>query len=74
MKIVNYLGMDKVPGQGFKLLINWILARGLGYRITEDAIPRIGLRGTAKVYGEKVSLFYYLFRRPITYLRQHLGW
>jgi len=43
-------------------------------RITEDAIPRIGLRGTAKVYGEKVSLFYYLFRRPITYLRQHLGW
>ncbi len=36
--------------------------------------PRIGLRGTAKVYGERVSLFFYLFRRPITSLRQWLGW
>jgi multidrug efflux pump subunit AcrA (membrane-fusion protein) len=38
------------------------------------AIPRIGLRGTAKVYGGKVRLFFYLFRRPITALRQQLGW
>ncbi len=36
--------------------------------------PRIGLQGSAKVYGEEVSLFYYLFRRPITALRQWLGW
>lgn len=36
--------------------------------------PRIGLRGTAKVYGEQVRLFFYLFRRPITALRQQLGW
>lgn len=36
--------------------------------------PRIGLRGTAKVYGDRVSLFFYLFRRPITSLRQWLGW
>lgn len=36
--------------------------------------PRIGLRGTAKVYGEPVTLFYYLFRRPITFVRQRLGW
>lgn len=35
---------------------------------------RIGLRGTAKVYGPQVSLFYYLFRRPLTTLRQSLGW
>lgn len=38
------------------------------------ATPRIGMRGTARVYGEEVSLFFYLFRRPITSLRQWLGW
>lgn len=36
--------------------------------------PRIGLRGVAKSYGEEVSLFYYLLRRPITSARQWLGW
>lgn len=40
----------------------------------EGAEPRIGLRGTAKVYGERVTLFFYLFRRPITSVRQWLGW
>lgn len=36
--------------------------------------PRIGLRGTAKIYSEKVTLFFYLFRKPITSLRQMLAW
>ncbi len=35
--------------------------------------PRIGLRGTAKIYGEKVSLFYFLMRRPLAFLRQFIG-
>ena len=35
--------------------------------------PRIGLRGTAKIYGEKTSLFYYLFRVPINLTRQFVG-
>ncbi|OED39546.1 hypothetical protein AB833_14945 [Chromatiales bacterium (ex Bugula neritina AB1)] len=34
---------------------------------------RIGLRGTAKIYGEQVSLFFYLFRRPLSAARQFLG-
>ncbi|MFF7398309.1 efflux RND transporter periplasmic adaptor subunit [Achromobacter sp. NPDC008082] len=34
---------------------------------------RLGLRGTARVYGEPVSLVYYLLRRPITALRQWTG-
>lgn len=38
------------------------------------APPRIGLRGTARIYGEKTTLFYYLLRRPITAARQWLGW
>ena len=35
--------------------------------------PRIGLKGTAKIYGESVSVFYYLIRRPLSALRQTLG-
>ena len=35
--------------------------------------PRIGLKGTAKVFGERVSLFYYLLRRPLAAARQFVG-
>ena len=35
--------------------------------------PRIGLRGTAKLYAEEVSLAYYLFRKPLAFVRQQLG-
>jgi multidrug resistance efflux pump len=35
--------------------------------------PRIGLRGTAKIYGESVSVLYFLTRRPLSALRQTLG-
>lgn len=38
------------------------------------AAPRIGLRGTARIYGEDTTLFYYLLRRPITAARQWMGW
>lgn len=49
------------------------------YRIKADIIssgkiPRIGLTGTARIYGKKVSLGYYLFRRPLTAIRQKIGW
>ncbi|MGE5641336.1 MAG: efflux RND transporter periplasmic adaptor subunit [Clostridia bacterium] len=36
-------------------------------------LPRIGLRGTAKVYSGRVTLGYYLLRKPIAYLRRSLG-
>jgi phosphotransferase system IIA component len=50
----------------------------LGYRLKaklSDAAhpPRIGLKGTAKLYGERVSLFYYLLRRPLAAARQFVG-
>ncbi len=38
-----------------------------------SALPRIGLKGSAKVYAEEVSLGYYLFRKPILFLRKTLG-
>ncbi|MBR9858596.1 MAG: HlyD family efflux transporter periplasmic adaptor subunit [Gammaproteobacteria bacterium] len=50
------------------------LVARLGGEQDDAALPRIGTRGTAKVYGERVSLFFYLFRRPITSARQWLGW
>lgn len=35
--------------------------------------PRLGLRGTAKVYGEHVPLVYYLLRKPFASARRVLG-
>lgn len=40
----------------------------------DEADARIGLRGTAKLYGEKVRLGYYLMRRPLATLREWTGW
>jgi phosphotransferase system IIA component len=50
----------------------------LGYRLKAKLSdpahpPRIGLKGTAKVFGERVSLFYYLLRRPLAAARQFVG-
>ncbi|MEM1306434.1 MAG: hypothetical protein AAGG99_02820, partial [Pseudomonadota bacterium] len=38
-----------------------------------DAAVRLGVRGTAQVYGAPVALGLYLFRRPITAVRQWIG-
>ena len=35
---------------------------------------RIGLRGTAKIYGGQVFMGYYLLRRPLATLREWSGW
>ncbi len=44
--------------------------------VFEDAgsQARIGIRGTAKVYGGWVCLGYYLLRRPLATLREWSGW
>lgn len=39
-----------------------------------DALPRIGVQGTAQVFSEKASLAYVVFRRPISAFRQFTGW
>jgi multidrug resistance efflux pump len=39
-----------------------------------QSAPRIGSQGTAKIIGDNVSLFYYLFRKPISSFRQFTGW
>jgi HlyD family secretion protein len=49
----------------------------LAFRIyakyTDGQPRRIGLRGVARVDGEAVALWFYLFRRPISAVRQRLG-
>ena len=42
-------------------------------RWPDETVPRIGLRGSARVHGPRTTLFYFLFRRPITVLRQIIG-
>jgi hypothetical protein len=51
----------------------------LAYRLKAELVgkadpPRIGLRGTAKVHGDRVTLFYYLARRPLAAARQLVGY
>ena len=38
-----------------------------------QALPRIGLRGTAKIYAGQVTLAYYLLRKPLAFLRRSIG-
>ena len=50
----------------------------LAYRLvarfaSTDAPPRIGLQGSAKVWGDRVPLWLLLFRRPLSALRQTVG-
>jgi len=51
----------------------------VAYRLlaSVDDVPahaRLGLHGTAKLYGERVSLGYYLLRRPLAAARAWTGW
>lgn len=47
----------------------------LAYRLKADFSqqeppPGLGVRGSAKIHGQEVSLFYYLFRRPLALVRR----
>jgi hypothetical protein len=37
-------------------------------------VARIGLKGTAKIHGERAPLAYYLLRRPLAAARAWTGW
>jgi hypothetical protein len=40
----------------------------------DNNLPRLGLKGTLKLYGDEVTLGYWIFRRPLASLRTWLGW
>lgn len=41
--------------------------------VKADAAARVGLRGTARIAGDYVTLFYWVFRKPMVAIRQFLG-
>ncbi|UQZ90458.1 hypothetical protein C4J81_15085 [Deltaproteobacteria bacterium Smac51] len=52
---------------------------GLAFRLRADFPPdgdtiRLGVRGSAKVYGTRAPLIYVVLRKPIMKMRQWLGW
>ncbi len=65
---LNYIGYQAANSPAGILAF-----RGTARFDTPADIPRIGLRGTAKLYGETVSLGYYLLRRPLAAAREMLG-
>ena len=58
---------ERVPGE---MLVYLIEAES----IEEISHLRIGWQGTAKIYGDTVNLFFYLFRRPLAATRQYVGY
>lgn len=61
-------------GYNAKLLPNKILAYQLSANFTNpNDTPQLGAQGTARLYGSRVPLIYYLLRRPLQAMRQTLG-
>jgi len=54
-------------------ILSYKIVGELNFDDDEDK-PKIGVRGTAKLYSQNVTLFFYLFRKPITTLREWIGW
>ncbi|WP_417796593.1 efflux RND transporter periplasmic adaptor subunit [Terasakiella pusilla] len=42
--------------------------------VAPEANVRVGLRGTAKLFGQQTPLISYLLRRPMATLRMYIGW
>lgn len=51
-----------------------VLAYTLMAEFADADRPRLGLKGTARVYGGRVPLIYYVLRRPLAWARQRVGW
>lgn len=63
--IANYSGITEKRVAAFQAEADWI------GKTPEEA--RMGLKGTAILYGDNVSLFYYLFRKPWGAVRSFFG-
>ena len=50
----------------------------LAYRVVAEPADnentlRLGMKGTARLYGDKVSLAYHVLRKPISAIRKNVG-
>lgn len=66
---LTYVGYQAAPGPDG--VLTYRLKAAFDH---EHRPPRVGLTGTAKLYGERTTLFTHVFRRPISALRQRFGW
>lgn len=65
---LTFVGYRAQPGA------DGVLAFRLKAAFAEENVPlRIGLKGTAKVYGGQVSLGWYVLRKPLAWVRTWLG-
>ncbi len=64
---VRYVAHDAVPRP------DGTYAYRVRARLDGHIDQRVGLKGTAKVSGERVPLVYWMLRRPLATIRQHIG-
>ncbi|MFC4277292.1 efflux RND transporter periplasmic adaptor subunit [Achromobacter aloeverae] len=64
---VRYVAHDAVPRP------DGSYAYRVRARLEGRTDQRVGLKGTAKLAGDRVPLIYWMLRRPLATLRQHLG-
>lgn len=69
----SYDGTIVSSGYEAQLQPNSQLAYVLYADFRADERARLGMRGTAKVYGGRAPVAYYLLRRPFAWLRRTLG-
>jgi hypothetical protein len=70
----NVTHISYIPTQTPEQILSYKIVADFNELDLNTSIPSIGTRGMAKIYSNKVTLFFYLFRRPITALRQWIGW
>lgn len=62
--ISSYTSLDDHQVSSFMAEANWA---------TDDPDLTLGLKGTAVLHGDSVTLFYWIFRRPWTFTRRYFG-
>lgn len=66
VKYIDYKARERVGGVlSFRVVAKLLKGQG--------QIPRVGVRGTAQLYGKYVPFAFYVFRRPLTTIRQWIG-
>lgn len=72
--------MQSLIGEIYKIYYEPIVSpagilsyKAFAYLNNNEKMPSIGMCGNIKIKGEKVSLFWYLFRKPISYMRWYFG-
>ncbi|MCL1985091.1 MAG: hypothetical protein FWG59_01390, partial [Betaproteobacteria bacterium] len=65
---LNFIGYQasETPDAGLAFTLRGLFA-------ADATVPRLGLRGTAKLYGKRTPLVALLLRRPFLHIRQWLG-